>query len=131
MNRSRALLVATALVLALSGCGGDPTPAAAPTPTASAAPTTPAADGDQDACHAVSTGPDFPTWQDANLLAEMANTAAHAPNPGIAAAGDALAEKVAEAQAGGMDQVDANLALMRAHLELAEACGHRFGDGPW
>ena len=65
------------------------------------------------------------------MLAEMAATAAHAANPGIAAAGGDLAEKVSEVQAGGLDTVDANLALMRAHLELAEACGHRFGDGPW
>ena len=65
------------------------------------------------------------------MLAEMAATAARATNPGIAAAGSTLAEKVSEVQAGGTDTVDANLALMRAHLELAEACGHRFGDGPW
>ena len=128
MRRSRVLLAVTAVALALTGCDTDTKPTAAP---ANVAPTTPAVDIDREACHALSTGPQFPTWQDAVKLAEMANTAAHAPNPGIAAAGQGLAEKVVEVQSDGMDTTDANLALMRAHLELAEACGHRFGDGPW
>ena len=128
MKRSRVLLATGALGLALTACSATGTPTAAPTTAPAASPT---ADADRAACHALSTGPDFPTWQDAVALAEMAAAAAHAPNPGISAAGGALAEKVVEVQGGGMDTTDANLTLMRAHLALAQACGHRFGDGPW
>ena len=132
MTRSRAILTATLLVT-LAACS-DSEPEAAPSPTGAATSAAPSSttDPDRAACHAVSEGPDTPTWQDAIALAEVANLSAHANDAGIASAGDELAETVVRVQSGELEAgPEGNLALNKALLALADACGARFGDGPW
>jgi hypothetical protein len=120
-----ALLLAAAV---LAGCGSDPEPAAAPSPSAPAAtsaapsPTVDAKRG----CRAVDAlnGKTDPTaYRDAGALAAESSV------PGIKQAGIDLisAANGAVAEPG----ADANLALDRAVLKVAQACADEFGDGPW
>lgn len=123
---------AAALALAaavLAGCASDPEPAAAPAtsapaPTSAAASPTPSAN-DKRGCAAVTKldGKDPTAYRDAGALA------AESTVPGIKQAGLDLINAANDASAD--PGVEANLALDRAALAVAQACADEFGDGPW
>lgn len=135
MNRTLPTLTA-ALLLALAGCGDDkPTSeaAASPTPAATTAAPTPAADHSRDACHLISAteGRGITAHLDKGVAASVATIAAQSTNPGIAGAGQKLADVAAVADALEDPRGNPNLDVAEAWLDLADACGGLYGDGPW
>ncbi|WP_327029696.1 hypothetical protein OG989_04020 [Micromonospora sp. NBC_01740] len=129
MRRHLHLPAALLLVAVLAGCGSDPEPAAAPptsVPAATSAAPSPSAD-ERAGCRAVgnlgATDLDPATNRAAGELA-MQSSDANIKQAGvdlIAAANDALAEPGPAA----------NLAIAEAQLDVANACGAAYGDGPW
>ncbi|MER5705750.1 hypothetical protein ABT023_27915 [Micromonospora sp. NPDC002296] len=121
-------VVLVALAAALAGCSSDSEPAAAPPFASAPATAAPATTGPDDrrGCHALSA-----TNAKAHPIAhrDAGALAAGAADPGIKKAGIGLVKAangvVAESS------VETNLALDRARIALATACGAKFGDGPW
>lgn len=134
MNRTLPT-VAVAVLVALAGCGGDkPTSAAAsPTPAATSASPTPAADHSREACHLISATEErgVTAHLDKGVAASVATIAAQSTNPGIAGAGQKLADVAAVADALEDPRGTPNLDVSQAWLDLADECGDLYGDGPW
>ncbi|MFI1195476.1 hypothetical protein ACH4T9_19765 [Micromonospora sp. NPDC020750] len=123
-----ATAVLVALAAALAGCSSDSEPAAAPPSASAPATAAPATTGPDDrrGCHALSATPAKAhpiAHRDAGALA------AGAADPDIKKAGIDLVNAVNDLES--KKSTEANLALDRARIALATACGAKFGDGPW
>lgn len=131
-----ALLGLGAAGVAYAATGGDNKPAESVAGSPATAATTaapspvPAVDKDREACRQLSQldGQDGAQF-DPTSMWPIALLASQAEDDGIAAAGEELRLIFASGQRPepGNPSIDA----AQAHLDLADACGAKYGDGPW
>lgn len=128
-------LIATAATIAFlaTGCGSEDTPEGAAAATSAApSPTRPtsAVDADRAACHAFSPLAEDPLDSlDPSKMSPVAAAAAQASDAAIRAAGAQIAEALANGRPEpGSDGV---IKAMEAAIALGDACGAKYGDGPW
>lgn len=123
--------------LMLAGCGNTKPQAQPATPAITALAPTSEADRDRYACHSLSTviGSDGEVSPTPEQRQAVAVSAARAGDPQVVAAGRQLVDAAQAGDTPATDPVgsniDTNLALDRAWIGLADACGNLYGDGPW
>lgn len=140
MIRARTAAVVFALLLTLAGCFGDAEPTTSPSVASGSA-------GATTAPAATTTEADTPITDDAtirqvcNTIADLGNRFDHDAN---LAAGQ-LAERIADPKfslpgrelvkaagaASAAPGPDTNVDIAKAQLAFLDACGDRYGDGPW
>lgn len=131
--RKYAAIVAATVIL--TGCGDGAKPTATPSLTKSVPQPLPTQDFVRLACHTMPSG----MLEQLEKLAEMRQAAEYAvksAQPQFGSSGTDLLNAVNDREIADLNgdhnaAVDANLAMSRAALELAENCAARYGDGPW
>lgn len=126
-------LFTTVLVLALTaGCGTKSEPKAQPAATTAVVPA-PTSDVDRDryACHAISQVSEDSEDLNPVYTRPAAKFALDAKYQRLVDAAGPVLRATAVVEAADDPRGEPNIALTRAWIELAEACGDLYGDGPW
>jgi hypothetical protein len=132
MTHRTGVLAAVLLCLALAGCGDstpDVTPSSGSSTTAMAAPT-PVSDEAtiRQLCNTIVGLADEDEFDpNANLAA--GRIAEQITDPKFSLGGRALMKAAAAASVA--PGADTNIDIAQAQLDILNACGDRFGDGPW
>lgn len=115
------------LALAIAGCGdaGSSRTSAQPVPTA-----TPI-DANRVACHELSGIDGAGKNLNPVYTRPTAMLGLDAKYPRIVEAAGKVLEATADVEATDDPRGDPNIALMTAVIEMADACGDLYGDGPW
>ena len=90
-----------------------------------------APDGNRAACHAVSEANDAGEYLNPEFTRPAATEGMKAKDPRLVAAAGQVLQATADVEAAKDPRGGSNIALAEAVVEMADACGDLYGEGPW